>query len=94
MGFSVRVRGADATLDVGPDDTILEAALDAGINYPYGCTSGYCGECKSRLHAGEVEMLSHAVFALTADERKSGLILACQAIPLSDCEVAWLADAP
>ena len=68
----------------------MEAALDAGIDYPFGCQSGNCGACKSRLLAGEVELSDYSEYALTDDERAQGQILACSSIPVTDCEVAWL----
>ena len=71
--------------------TILDAALAAGVPYPYGCRSGDCGSCKSRLLSGEVTMQGYAPEVLTAAERESGLILACRARPLTDVAVTWLA---
>lgn len=70
--------------------TVLEAALAAGVAYPHGCRSGRCGACKSRLLSGEVEMGAHTRFALSADERASGLVLACRARPIGDATLAWL----
>lgn len=77
-------------LSVSPTQTILDAALVAGIPYPHGCRAGRCGACKSRLISGEVELLKHTPFALTDVEKRSGLILACRAQPRTDCDVAWL----
>ena len=90
MGFAVTVRQFDAPLDVEMGDTILQTALNAGLQYPHGCQSGNCGACKSRLYAGEVEMSPYSAFALSEAEKDSGLILACRSVPWSDCDVAWL----
>ncbi len=68
--------------------TILETALARGIDYPHGCRSGNCGACKSVLHTGEVEMSPYSEFALTAEEKDRGLILACRSVPWSDCEIS------
>ena len=92
MSFKVRIRQADAPVAVEMGETILGAALRAGIAYPHGCRSGNCGACKSRLHAGEAEMSPYSEFALTEAEKADGLILACRAVPWSNCEVAWLGD--
>lgn len=67
--------------------TILEAALDAGIDWPYGCSHGMCGTCKARLVAGKVDMGEVSSFALFDDEREQGYILTCSARPLSDVEL-------
>jgi ferredoxin-NAD(P)+ reductase (naphthalene dioxygenase ferredoxin-specific) len=90
MSFTVKIRQSDAPLAVEMGETILVAALAADIDYPHGCQSGNCGACKSRLHAGEVEMSPYSDFALTDAEKDSGLVLACRAVPWSDCEIAWL----
>ena len=34
--------------------TVLEAAEDAGVDIPYECRSGICGQCKTRLLTGRV----------------------------------------
>ncbi|PKO36342.1 MAG: oxidoreductase, partial [Betaproteobacteria bacterium HGW-Betaproteobacteria-6] len=38
-------------------DTILRAALRAGLGLSYECNSGGCGGCKFELLEGEVETL-------------------------------------
>ena len=80
------------TIAVPDGQTILSAALNEGIDYPHGCKSGRCGNCKTRLLDGEVELLDHSRFALTAEERESGLVLACRAVPNGPASVAWLED--
>jgi len=90
MAFQVRIRQAGDPVTVEPGQTILEAALAQGVAYPHGCRSGNCGACKSRQHAGEIELAPYSDYALTDAERQSGLILACRAVPWSDAEIAWL----
>lgn len=75
---------------VAEGQTILQAALDAGIAYPHGCRSGRCGSCKSSLIGGRVELGTHSPFALSEEERALGRILACRALPLEDVTVEWL----
>jgi ferredoxin-NAD(P)+ reductase (naphthalene dioxygenase ferredoxin-specific) len=90
MSYHATIRQHDARVAVEIGQTILEAALAAGVAYPHGCRSGNCGACKSRLEAGEVELTPYSEFALSAAERQDGLILACRAVPWSDVEIAWL----
>jgi NAD(P)H-flavin reductase/ferredoxin len=92
MSFKVRIAQADRTVEVPTGDTILGAALDAGVGYPFGCQSGNCGACKSHLVTGEVTMEGYSEFALSDEEKARGLILACRSVPWSDCEVAWLEE--
>lgn len=48
----VDIRQVRACIEVQEGQTILDAALAAGIPYPHGCKSGRCGSCKSRLIEG------------------------------------------
>lgn len=86
----IAIRQSRTSLRHQDGQTLLEAALAAGIPYPHGCKSGRCGSCKSRLIEGEVEMLQHSRFALSDAEKADGLILACRALPQTDITVAWL----
>lgn len=61
--------------------TILEAALEADIDFPHGCTVGTCGSCKCKMVEGRVGELRDFGFTLTKDEMEEGYILACQGIP-------------
>lgn len=71
--------------------TILEAALASGVPYPHNCRSGECGNCKSRLVAGQVDHDPYDPSALSDTERSAGMVLACRARPKTDVDVAWLA---
>jgi ferredoxin-NAD(P)+ reductase (naphthalene dioxygenase ferredoxin-specific) len=88
----IQVLNRQATIDCPFPKTILDAALDAGVDYPFGCQSGSCGACKTRLIAGEVELADHSELALSAQERQAGLILACRATPKTDCTVVFSED--
>lgn len=87
--FSVKIRQAERSINVEIGSTILETALQNGIDYPHGCRAGNCGGCKSRLHSGDVELSPYSEFALSQAEFSDGLILACRAVPWSDCDVSW-----
>jgi CDP-4-dehydro-6-deoxyglucose reductase/ferredoxin-NAD(P)+ reductase (naphthalene dioxygenase ferredoxin-specific) len=92
MNHSVQIKTAGTAVTVEKGETVLDAAIAAGIAYPHSCRAGRCGACKSRLVEGEVEMLPHTRFSLTEEERNAGLVLACCAMPRSDCTIAWLGD--
>jgi ferredoxin-NAD(P)+ reductase (naphthalene dioxygenase ferredoxin-specific) len=85
----VRLLNKEVTFDVAQDGTILEAALNSGVNYPFGCSAGSCGACKSRLIDGAVDMMDYSPLALTESERSAGLILACRAKPRGDCLIVY-----
>jgi ferredoxin len=73
--------------DASDDETVavartLDVLLDAGIEAPYSCREGHCGACATTIVDGEVEMEVNDV--LEPDDLADGLILACQAHPVSD----------
>ena len=68
-----------------PQQTILETAESAGVDIPFECRAGICGQCKTRLLSGRVTMESED--ALNASEKARGLILACQAHALGDVAI-------
>lgn len=59
--------------------SILEAALDEGLDPPYSCQGGICSTCIARLKEGKAEMRKNQI--LTDSEIAEGLILTCQAHP-------------
>ena len=63
-------------------ETILDATLRERPDAPYSCTGGVCGTCRARVVAGEVTMERN--YALEADEVAAGVVLACQAHPVTD----------
>jgi ferredoxin-NADP reductase/DMSO/TMAO reductase YedYZ heme-binding membrane subunit len=65
--------------------TVLEAAEEAGVEIPFECRSGICGQCKTKLISGKVTM--GVQDALTPADRAKRLILACQARPVGDVVV-------
>jgi ring-1,2-phenylacetyl-CoA epoxidase subunit PaaE len=68
--------------------TILDAAIDAGVDAPYSCKGGVCTSCMAKLMEGTVKM--DANYALTDKEVAAGFILCCQAHPTSDVvKLTW-----
>ena len=88
--FRILIGNTGQTIDCATDQTILHAAVTAGIDYPYGCASGNCGVCVSQLKAGKVSMLPRGDASLSAAQVKAGQTLACRARPRSDVQIAWL----
>jgi len=88
--YAVTVRNTSGSVRCRADQTVLQAAIQAGIDFPYTCASGNCGACIAELHAGEVSMLPYGDGALSAAQRQQGRVLACRARPCSDIEIMWL----
>jgi glycine betaine catabolism B len=68
-----------------PDTTILEASESVGVDLPFECRSGVCGQCKVKLVAGSVVMETED--ALSPAEKRAGWVLACQARARADVTV-------
>lgn len=90
MVATVRIKQWPTPIALEPGQVVLEAALNAGIPYPFGCQSGNCGACKSMLIEGKVELAEYSEFALTDEEKAQGLVLACRSMAEDDIEIAWL----
>lgn len=87
MVHKVTLRPSGREFMVEGDETILAAALRAGIGLPYGCKSGTCGTCKSTVLEGQWEQGPHAASALNADEQAGGRVLVCCSRPHTDLVV-------
>lgn len=83
----VSVDGADVRFACAEGDTVLRAALRAGIGLGYECNSGACGSCRYDLVDGEVHDRRPDAPGLSARDRRKGRRLACQSEPSSDCTV-------
>jgi len=64
------------------DESILDATLRVRPDAPFSCTNGVCGTCRAHLVSGEVRMDRN--YALEPDELAAGVVLACQAHPVTD----------
>lgn len=64
------------------DQKVLDAILAQDIDAPYSCQGGICSSCVAKLTEGKIEMLKNQI--LTDEDTDEGLILTCQALPVSD----------
>jgi ring-1,2-phenylacetyl-CoA epoxidase subunit PaaE len=62
--------------------SVLDAAMNEGIELPYACKGGVCSTCRAMLVEGEVDM--DANFSLEDYEIASGYILTCQSYPVTN----------
>ncbi len=59
--------------------SILDAAIDQGVDAPYACKGAVCATCRGKVIEGKVTMRKN--FALTEQEVADGFILTCQSHP-------------
>jgi len=62
---------------------LLDIAEELDIDIDYGCRSGSCGVCKTRLLKGSVDMTTDE--GLEQKDKDNGYVLTCVATPLTDC---------
>jgi len=64
------------------DPSILDAALQAGLDLPFACKNGVCCTCRAKLLSGKVRMDKN--YGLDPRDVAAGFVLTCQAHPLTD----------
>lgn len=79
---------------VAAGQTLLDAALDAGINLPHSCKSGSCGSCRARLVDGDVYYPDGRPLGIAASEEAEGLVLLCRARARGDVAIEVCAPQP
>ena len=87
MSHQVTIKPSGHLYEVAEHETFLSAAIDAGLNLPYGCRNGACGACKGKVLSGEVDYGDYQATALTDAEKEAGLALFCCAKPLTDAVI-------
>lgn len=84
MPFKISLQPGGQQFEAAADQTILDAALAAGLLLPHSCRDGACGACKGRVISGTVDHGTLSTVALSEDERAAGQALFCRAMPRSD----------
>ncbi|HEY4649918.1 MAG TPA: ferredoxin--NADP reductase [Pontibacter sp.] len=73
--------GAEYSVVVNPDQTILEAALDQDVDLPYSCQAGLCTACRGKCLSGKVHLDERE--GLSDAEMDEGYVLNCVGHPLT-----------
>lgn len=81
-GFQVSLSRAGEQFACAAQQTLLQAAVAAGVRLPASCSTGLCGTCKTRKVSGEVQMQHKG--GIRQREVDQGWILPCCSTPLSD----------
>ncbi|WP_411037672.1 PDR/VanB family oxidoreductase [Shinella sp. BYT-45] len=72
--LQVELRRSSLKLDVRPDQTILDAMIEAGCDPMFDCKRGECGACSVKVLEGEAE---HRDYCLSEDERADNMMCVC-----------------
>ena len=75
--MTILLDGKEHEVALSPDEHVLDAALNAGLDLPFSCKAGVCSTCRCKVTQGEVTMDKN--FTLEADEMAQGFALSCQA---------------
>jgi CDP-4-dehydro-6-deoxyglucose reductase len=99
MTFQITVQPSGHQFTCEEDETVLAAAMRAGVGLPYGCKNGACSSCRGKVLSGAVTHKPHQERALTAEDEAKGYSLFCCAIAHEDLviearEVAGSDDYP
>ena len=82
IALTVVLDGKPHTLQMNPDQRVLDVALAAGLDLPYSCKGGVCCTCRVKVMEGSVHMEKN--FGLEPWETEKGFVLSCQARPTSE----------
>lgn len=70
--FEVVLARAGRRFVIGPRDSILDTLLDAGLDVPFSCQEGVCGECLTRVIEGAPD---HRDSFLSPAEKASNAVM-------------------
>ncbi|UCV08115.1 2Fe-2S iron-sulfur cluster-binding protein [Dechloromonas denitrificans] len=77
IALTIVLDGKEHELQIGADEHVLDAALNAGLDLPFSCKAGVCCTCRAKVLCGEVVMDKN--FTLESAEMEQGFVLSCQA---------------
>ena len=82
MSYLILIESTDVAFDCAPGQSLLDAALQAGIELPYSCRKGVCGSCAGSIAKGGVTGINGA--ATRNDTCSSKQVLYCLCTPTDD----------
>ena len=79
---TITLDGATSEIGTNRETSILDTALNNGLDAPFACKAGVCSTCKCKVTSGEVEMVAN--HALEDYEVAGGYVLSCQSFAVSE----------
>ncbi len=84
MSWRIRIDGSGVEFVAQPGHSVLDAALAAGIELPYSCRKGVCGNCLGRVLDGPVT----GGLGTGCEGARDGELLLCRTQALGDLLIA------
>lgn len=81
--FTAKCAKSGIEVEVGEDQTLLQALLDAGVSMDYSCEGGVCGTCVVPLLKGEVDHRDEFLM----DDEKETQMTTCVSRGIGDIEI-------
>lgn len=75
--FTVTLAKSGATIDVSPEQSLLEAVEESGYKLPYLCRGGACGECETEVLELDGALDHRDDWLSEADRASNTLIMPC-----------------
>ena len=79
---TILLDGEVFSITVKKSASVLDTALDNGLDMPYSCQSGLCTACRGRCLEGKISI--DKAEGLSQDELDEGYVLTCVGKPLTD----------
>ncbi len=79
--INVTVDDETFSFNMQQNEIVLDAVLAQDIDAPYSCQGGICSSCVAKVTNGKAIMKKNQI--LTDEEVEEGLILTCQAVPVT-----------
>ena len=72
-------------LDIPDDRTVLDAALEAGLDLPTSCGSGVCTTCAAYVRSGKLEQVDN--IGISPEVQEKGYALLCVSYARADSKI-------
>ncbi len=82
--YVVTIKPCNYTLFVNKGETVLDAALRQGFDFPYSCRSATCASCMGKVLSGQYNYGHIEPYALDEAEQSEGFALFCSVYPETD----------
>lgn len=85
MNHRIAIAGSEIAFDCAENQSVLDAALRAGIELPYSCRKGVCGNCAGGIAQGEVAGIEGA--SIRNESCTPEQVLYCMCTPATDLQI-------